>query len=55
MTTESTEEGTPLTPEHETVMASIVSLARTIPVDEDELTYIRWYLGLVIANVECGT
>jgi len=41
-----------VSPEHETVVASIVALARTIPVDEDELTYIRWYLGVVIAHVE---
>ena len=52
MPVKSTEEGTPLTPEHETVVASIVALARSIPIDEDELRYIRWYLTLVIANVE---
>lgn len=41
-----------MTSEHERVVAGIVALARTIPVDEDELGYIRWYLGVVIAHVE---
>ena len=41
-----------MTPEHETVIASIIALARTIPVDEEEIAYIRWYLGIVIAHVE---
>ena len=44
-----------MTSEHERVVASIVALARAIPVDEDELGYIRWYLGIVIAHVERGT
>ena len=41
-----------MTADHDTVIAGIIAPARTIPVDEEELEYIRWYLGIVIAHVE---